>query len=57
MGYLVFILALIIICMTILVGLYMHHCSNNHVGIFTNPRYESRIRSLETEVEILKRGK
>ena len=45
-GLFLIILALII-CGSILFSEYMGYCSKHGIGLFTNPRYEERIRNLE----------
>ena len=47
---------ILIICVTCLLAMYMYYCSENSVGMFTNPEYEKRIRRLEKEMEKLKTG-
>lgn len=48
------ILLTIIICAAVLFGLYMGLCSDNKIKMFSDPRYEERISSLEKEVSRLK---
>ena len=52
-GLFLIILALII-CGSILFSEYMEYCSKHGIGLFTNPRYEERIRKLEKIVYELK---
>lgn len=48
------ILLTLIICISVLFGIYMYLCSENEVKIFSNPRYVERIRELEKQVKELK---
>lgn len=50
-----FVVIIIIICATIVAIAYMGYCSSNRVNMFANPRYDERIRELETEVEELRK--
>lgn len=47
------ILFTLIVCASILFGLYMYLCSENEVKMFANPEYEKRIRKLEKEIQKL----
>lgn len=47
------VLIILIICITILVGLYMYCCEESGVKMFANPRYEERIKELEKRVKDL----
>lgn len=51
------ILIILIICATVLAGMYIYYCSENEIGIFANPKYEKRISELEKAVEELKKKK
>lgn len=51
---LTFVLIVLIICVSTLIGVYMFLCSENEVKMFVNPRYEERIRALEKEIKTLK---
>ena len=44
----------LILCATILFGLYMYYCVENEIKMFAYPRYEERIRKLEKEMSELK---
>ena len=50
---LTFVLIVLIICPT-LFGLYMFLCEETKTRLFSNPKYEERIRELEKQVEELK---
>lgn len=41
----------LIICVTILVGVYMYYCGENEIKMFADPRYEERISRLEKLLE------
>lgn len=45
----------LIICVSVLFGIYIACCSENETGMFQNPRYEKRIRELEKQMEELKK--
>lgn len=49
-----FILWTLVVCISVLFGIYMYLCSENEVKMFSNPRYEERIRELEKQVKELK---
>lgn len=51
---LTFVLIVLIICVSTLIGVYMFLCSENEVKMFVDPRYEERIRALEKEIKTLK---
>lgn len=51
---LTFVLIVLIICVSILIGVYMFLCAESEVKMFADPRYEERIRALEKEIKILK---
>lgn len=53
---LTFVLIILIICGSVLFGVYMYLCSENEVGMFSDHRYEERIRKLEKQMEELKKG-
>ena len=53
MGGIIEILIILIICATILCGLYLHYCSENRTGFFTIPQYNSSLYELEKSVEKL----
>lgn len=44
----------LVICLSVLFGIYMYLCSENEVKMFSNPRYDERIRELEKQIEELK---
>ena len=48
------VLVLLIICSSILFGMYMFLCCENKIKMFADPRYEERIRELEKTVKELK---
>lgn len=48
------VLIILIICVSILFGFYMYLCSENEVKMFSDPRYEERIKELEKSVKELK---
>lgn len=41
----------LIICATVLVGVYMYYCGESEIKMFANPRYEERISRLEKLLE------
>lgn len=45
------ILVTLIICISVLVGLYMDYCRENGIKMFADPRYEERISRLEKILE------
>ena len=51
------IMVVLIICTTILIGVYMCYCDENGVKMFADPRYDKRISELEKTVKELKRDK
>ena len=51
---LTFIIFTLIICGSVLFGIYMYLCSENEVKMFSDPEYENRIRKLEKEIKELK---
>lgn len=48
------VLLVLIMCVTVLFGIYMYFCSENETKMFVDPRYEERIRKLEKQVEELR---
>lgn len=44
----------LVICISVLFGIYMYLCSKNEVKMFSNPRYDEHIRELEKQVKELK---
>lgn len=40
-------LIVLIICVSVLFGIYMFACVENETKMFSNPRHEERIRTLE----------
>lgn len=53
-GYITTVLVFLIICVTILLGIYMCFCSEHGTKMFADPGYEERIRKLENQVRELK---
>lgn len=51
---LTFVLIVLIICVSVLFGLYMCLCAENEVKMFADPGYEKRIQALEEEINALK---
>lgn len=47
----------LIICVTILIGIYMDYCNINGIKMFANPGYEQRISGLEKAAKELKQDK
>lgn len=45
----------LIICITVIAGIYIYYCSENEIGMFQNPNYENRIKELEKKMEELKK--
>lgn len=45
----------LIICVFITIWVYMAYCSTNEIRMFTNPKYEERIKKLEKQMEELKK--
>lgn len=43
----------LIICISILIGLYMDYCKESRTKMFTPQKYDERIRDLERRVEKL----
>lgn len=54
MGLLLFFIVLII-CITVIIGMYIYYCSENEVGMFQNPKYKKRITELEKQMEELRK--
>ena len=48
------VLITVVICVSILFGMYMVLCFENEIAIFKNPRYRQRISDLEDQIQILK---
>lgn len=46
-----FIIFTLIICVSVLFGIYMYLCSENVVKMFADPEYDKRIRRLEKEIQ------
>lgn len=46
------ILVVLIICVSILAGVYMYYCGENGIKMFEDPRYEERISRLEKLLEM-----
>lgn len=44
---------ILIICVTILVGMYLYYCSENSIGIFDRTKYKSDLRDLKDAVNKL----
>lgn len=51
------VMIILIICTTILIGVYMYYCAENEVKMFANPKYDKRISELEKVVKELKQDK
>lgn len=45
------VLIVLIICITILVGVYMYYCNENGIRMFADLQYEERISRLEKLIE------
>lgn len=45
----------LIICVSVLVGVYMYYCGENEINMFADPRYEERIKNLEKRVKELEK--
>ena len=54
---LTFIIFTLIICGSVLFGIYMYLCSENEVKMFADPKYDKRIRELEKAIMELKENK
>lgn len=48
------ILVVLIICAFVTIWIYMYYCSENGIGMFTDPRYKEYIEILEKELKELK---
>lgn len=46
-------LIVVIICATILAGIYIYYCSENDVGLFEKPKYNERINKMEERIRKL----
>ena len=44
---------ILVICVTILVGMYLYFCAENRIGIFDSARYNSDLRDLKDAVNEL----
>lgn len=51
---LTFVLIVLIICLSVLFGLYMFLCEETKTRLFTNPKHEECIQELEKQVKELK---
>lgn len=51
---LTFVLIILIICASVLFGLYMFLCEETKTKMFANPKYDERISKLEKEINELK---
>lgn len=49
------VLVVLVICATILAGMYIYYCAENEVKMFANPKHEKRIKELERQMEELKK--
>lgn len=49
------IMVVLIICISVLAGIYICYCGENEVGMFGGWKYEDRIINLEKEMEELKK--
>ena len=54
---LTFIIFTLIICGSVLFGIYMYLCSENRVKMFADPEYDKRIRRLEKAIMELEENK
>lgn len=45
------ILIVLIICASVLLGIYMYLCAENEIKMFADPKYEERISNLEKLVK------
>ena len=43
----------LMICVTILVGMYLYYCSENSIGIFDRTKYKSDLKDLQDAVNKL----
>lgn len=46
---------ILIICVSVLFGLYMCLCAENEVKMFADPRYDERIKELEKRIAELEK--
>lgn len=44
---------ILVICVTILVGMYLYYCSENCIGIFDRTKYNSDLKDLKDAVNEL----
>jgi hypothetical protein len=51
--WVVLLLSVVIICTTILIGMYIYYCSENEVGLFEKPKYNERINKMEKQIREL----
>lgn len=51
---LTFVLIILIICLSVLFGLYMFLCAETKTKLFSNHKYDERISELEKQVKELK---
>lgn len=49
------IMVVLIICISVLAGIYICYCGENEVGMFGGWKYEDRIINLEKEMKELKK--
>ena len=54
MAGVVFVLIILIICVSVLFGFHMYLCNENGIKMYADPRYEERISELEKQVKELK---
>lgn len=54
-GGLIIILIILIICTTVLGGIYIKARCESKAGMFADPKYEERIEKLENQMEELKK--
>lgn len=47
------ILVILILCATVLLGLYLYYCSENNTGLFVDPKYNSTLGELKESIEDL----
>lgn len=47
------VLIVLIICVSVLIGVYMICCQESGVKMFANPRHEERIKELEKRIKDL----
>ena len=51
--WVVLLLSVVIICTTILIGMYIYYCSENEVVLFEKPKYNERINKMEKQIREL----